>query len=200
MSMSDISDTARRIKSENPDERDEKFSEFLWKLEKKNEISEEERDSYIGIYRLISQVEQSDGAVIGSLVNQGADITMKNLLTAVRVRGKSAMDYKVDDTFAGVDSVSRGIKIDSQIESAYHTNCLRDVLDTLSPEKMEFVQYDSWLDMTPEQLRQAVYEADEDNALSEQYATEQLRQFNQAVSVPENVYAFLEKYDVKQPQ
>lgn len=197
MSMSDISDTARRIKSENPDERDEKFSEFLWKLEKKNEISEEERDSYIGIYRLISQVEQSDGAVIGSLVNQGADITMKNLLTAVRVRGKSAMDYKVDDTFAGVDSVSSGIKIDSQIESAYHTNCLRDVLDTLSPEKMEFVQYDSWLDMTPEQLRQAVYEANEDNALSEQYATEQLRQFNQAVSVPENVYAFLEKYDVK---
>lgn len=197
MSMSDISDTARRIKSENPDEKDEKFSEFLWKLEKKNEISEEERDSYIGIYRLISQVEQSDGAVIGSLVNQGADITMKNLLTAVRVRGKSAMDYKVDDTFAGVDSVSSGIKIDSQIESAYHTNCLRDVLDTLSPEKMEFVQYDSWLDMTPEQLRQAVYEADEDNALSEQYATEQLRQFNQAVSVPENVYAFLEKYDVK---
>lgn len=197
MSMSDISETARRIKSESPDEKDEKFSEFLWKLEKKNEISEEERDSYIGIYRLISQVEQSDGAVIGSLVNQGADITMKNLLTAVRVRGKSAMDYKVDDTFAGVDSVSRGIKIDSQIESAYHTNCLRDVLDTLSPEKMEFVQYDSWLDMTPEQLRQAVYEADEDNALSEQYATEQLRQFNQAVSVPENVYAFLEKYDVK---
>lgn len=197
MSMSDISDTARRIKSENPDEKDEKFSEFLWKLEKKNEISEEERDSYIGIYRLISQVEQSDGAVIGSLVNQGADITMKNLLTAVRVRGKSAMDYKVDDTFAGVDSVSSGIKIDSQIESAYHTNCLRDVLDTLSPEKMEFMQYDSWLDMTPEQLRQAVYEADEDNALSEQYATEKLRQFNQAVSVPENVYAFLEKYDVK---
>lgn len=197
MSMSDISDTARQIKSENHDERDEKFSEFLWKLEKKNEISEEERDSYIGIYRLISQVEQSDGAVIGSLVNQGADITMKNLLTAVRVRGKSAMDYKVDDTFAGVDSVSRGIKIDSQIESAYHTNCLRDVLDTLSPEKMEFVQDDSWLEMTPEQLRQAVYEADEDNTLSEQYATEQLRQFNQAVSAPENVYAFLEKYDVK---
>ena len=197
MSMSDISDTARRIKSENPDERDEKFSEFLWKLEKKNEISEEERDSYIGIYRLISQVEQSDGAVIGSLVNQGADITMKNLLTAVRTRGKSTMDYKVDDTFAGVEGVSKGARIDEQIESAYHTNCLRDVLDTLSPEKMEFVQDDSWLEMTPEQLRQAVYEADEDNTLSEQYATEQLRQFNQAVSVPENVYAFLEKYDVK---
>ena len=197
MSMSDISETARRIKSENPDERDEKFSEFLWKLEKKNEISEEERDSYIGIYRLISQVEQSDGAVIGSLVNQGADITMKNLLTAVRVRGKSAMDYKVDDTFAGVEGVSKGARIDEQIESAYHTNCLRDVLDTLSPEKMEFVQNDNWLDMTPEQLRQAVYEANEDSALSEKYATEQLRQFNQAVSVPENVYAFLEKYDVK---
>lgn len=197
MSMSDISDTARQIKSENNDERDEKFSEFLWKLEKKNEISEEERDSYIGIYRLISQVEQSDGAVIGSLVNQGADITMKNLLTAVRTREKSTMDYKVDDTFAGVEGVSKGARIDEQIESAYQANCLRDVLDTLSPEKMEFVQDDGWLEMTPEQLRQAVYEADEDNTLSEQYATEQLRQFNQAVSVPESVYAFLEKYDVK---
>ena len=197
MSMRDISDIARQIKSENPDERDEKFSEFLWKLEKKNEISEEERDSYIGIYRLISQVEQSDGAVIGSLVNQGADITMKNLLTAVRTRGKSTMDYKVDDTFAGVEGVSKGARIDEQIESAYQANCLRDVLDTLSPEKMEFVQDDGWLEMTPEQLRQAVYEADEDNTLSEQYATEQLRQFNQAVSVPESVYAFLEKYDVK---
>ena len=197
MSMSEISDTARQIKSENPDERDEKFSEFLWKLERKNEISEEERDSYIGIYRLISQVEKSDGAVIGSLVNQGADITMKNLLTAVRTRGKSAMDYKVDDSFAGVEGVSKGARIDEQIESAYHTNCLRDVLDTLSPEKMEFVQDDSWLEMTPEQLKQAVYEAEEDNALSEQYATEQLRQFNQAVSEPESVYTFLEKYDVK---
>lgn len=197
MSMSEISDTARQIKAENPDERDEKFSEFLWKLERKNEISEEERDSYIGIYRLISQVEQSDGAVIGSLVNQGADITMKNLLTAVRTRGKSAMDYKVDDSFAGVEGVSKGARIDEQIESAYHTNCLRDVLDTLSPEKMEFVQDDSWLEMTPEQLKQAVYEAEEDNALSEQYATEQLRQFNQAVSEPESVYTFLEKYDVK---
>ena len=142
-------------------------------------------------------MEQSDGAVIGSLVNQGADITMKNLLTAVRTRGKSTMDYKVDDTFAGVEGVSKGARIDEQIESAYQANCLRDVLDTLSPEKMEFVQDDGWLEMTPEQLRQAVYEADEDNTLSEQYATEQLRQFNQAVSVPESVYAFLEKYDVK---
>ena len=96
----------------------------------------------------------------------------------------------MDDTFAGVEGVSKGARIDEQIESAYQTNCLRDVLDTLSPEKMEFVQDDSWLEMTPEQLRQAVYEADEDNALSEQYVTEQLRQFNQAVSVPENVYAF----------
>ena len=61
-----------------------------------------------------------------------------------------------------MEGVSKGARIDEQIESAYHTNCLRDVLDTLSPEKMEFVQDDSWLEMTPEQLEQAVYEAEDD--------------------------------------
>lgn len=44
---------------------------------KNNQITEEERNSYIGIYRLIHQVEQTDGAAIGALVNQGAEMTMK---------------------------------------------------------------------------------------------------------------------------
>ena len=64
MTMQEISDTARQIKSENPDEKEQKYSEFLWKLEKQNGITSEQRESYIGIYRLITQVEMSDGAVI----------------------------------------------------------------------------------------------------------------------------------------
>lgn len=197
MTMQEISDTARQIKSENPDEKEQKYSEFLWKLEKQNGITSEERESYIGIYRLITQVEMSDGAVIGALINQGADITMKNLLTAVRTKGKNRMDYKIDDDFSGIDTTSKVTHIDVQIETAYNTNCLRDIMDVISPEKMDFATDERWLDMTPEQLKQAVWDAKEDKVLSERYAQEQIRQFKEAVSSPENAYAFLEKYDFK---
>lgn len=197
MTMQEISDTARQIKSENPDEKEQKYSEFLWKLEKQNGITSEERESYIGIYRLITQVEMSDGAVIGALINQGADITMKNLLTAIRTKGKNRMDYKIDDDFSGIDTTSKVTHIDVQIETAYNTNCLRDIMDVISPEKMDFATDERWLDMTPEQLKQAVWDAKEDKVLSERYAQEQIRQFKQAVSSPENAYAFLEKYDFK---
>ena len=139
----------------------------------------------------------SDGAVIGALINQGADITMKNLLTAVRTKGKNRMDYKIDDDFSGIDTTSKVTHIDVQIETAYNTNCLRDIMDVISPEKMDFATDERWLDMTPEQLKQAVWDAKEDKVLSERYAQEQIRQFKEAVSSPENAYAFLEKYDFK---
>lgn len=197
MTMQELADTASQIKNEISDDRNEKYSEFLWKLEKNNEITQEERDSYIGIYRLISQVERSDGAVIGALVNQGADITMKNLLSAVRTKGKGQMDYKVDDDFAGVNSVNSGSRIDDQIAAAYNTNCIKDVLDEISPEKMDFAKDESWLDMTPEQLKQAIESAEADQNMSDEYAAEQLEEFREAVMSPENVYAFLEKYDAK---
>ncbi len=197
MTMQELADTASQIKNEISDDRNEKYSEFLWKLEKNNEITQEERDSYIGIYRLISQVERSDGAVIGALVNQGADITMKNLLSAVRTKGKGQMDYKVDDDFAGVNSINDGSKIDDQIVAAYNTNCIKDVLDEISPEKMDFAKDDNWLDMTPEQLKQAIESAETDQNMSDEYAAEQLEEFKEAVMSPENVYAFLEKYDAK---
>ena len=40
----------------------EKFAKFLWKLDRTQEITETERQSFIGIYRLIHQVEAGDGA------------------------------------------------------------------------------------------------------------------------------------------
>ena len=197
MNMEQLNAAARQIKEEIGDDSNEKYSEFLWKLEKNKDISQEERDSYIGIYRLIAQVEKSDGAVIGSLINQGADITMKNLLTAVRSGNKGDMDYKVGDDFGGVDSITHGAKIDEQISAAYNTDCIRDVLDEISPEKLEFMSDGSWLDMTPEQFKQAVEQAKEDQTLSDEYAKDQINMFREAVESPENVYAFLDRYDVR---
>ena len=66
MKISDLNRVAEQVRSEVGKDDNQKFSEYLYKLEKNNQITEEERNSYIGIYRLIHQVEQTDGAAIFS--------------------------------------------------------------------------------------------------------------------------------------
>lgn len=202
MDFASINETVEQIAAESDDTKEQqKFSEFLWKLEQNHAISEEERASYIGTYRLIHQVEQSDGAVIGALVNQGADITMRNLMMAVRSgRHSGKMDYAVDDNFGERENSGyMGTSVTEQLETAYQTNCLKDVRDTLTPGKLRQVmmQNAAWENMTPEQLKEALQQADaEDAALDLAYAKEQLAQLTQSANVAEDIYAVLEKYDI----
>ena len=207
ISIEELNVVAEEIK-ETTQDKNEKFSKFLWKLEKNNEITEEERTSYIGIYRLIAQVEKTDGAVIGSLLNQGADVTMRNLLQAVRSKNKGKMDYTVDDELGSVKTTIIGEKIDQQIEAAYQLNCLHDVMDTISPEKLHAMFGENWEEMTPEQLKQA-FEMDLTSVQEEsyaqkqnydydyEYAKEQLKDFQEAALTPEEVYSFMERYDIQ---
>lgn len=199
MTMEQLNHVAEQIKQETGNEEQERFSRYLWKLEQNHEISEEERSSYIGIYRLIAQVEKTDGAALGFLMNQGADVTMRNLLTAVRSWKKGAMDYTVSDEFDGVEVKESGVKIDEQIEAGFMQNCLKDVLDTVSPEKLARIGEEKWMSMTPEQLAQALAEMEEstqEQAATESYIREQLTLYQQVVDAPEDVYAYLDRYDI----
>ena len=156
MNMEQLNQVAQEIQQENGTKEQERFSKYLWKLEQNHEISEEERSSYIGIYRLIAQVEKGDGAALGFLMNQGSDVTMRNLLRAVRSEKKSGLDYQVDDDFDGVDSTAEGPKIDEQISAAFQQNCLRDVMEHISPEKLSRLGEEKWQNMSPEQLAEAL--------------------------------------------
>ncbi len=167
---------AEAIRLESPEADNERFSEYLWKLEHNNEISPEERESYIGIYRLMNQVEKTDGAAIGALIAQGGELTMRNLLTAVRSSKKSGMDYTVDDEFSGVDGTV-GKSITDQIETAYQSDCMRDVLETLTPVKMQET------------------EAEEAKADQEYYKA-QAQEVRQAAVTEEQVYSLLSKLDL----
>lgn len=99
-------------------EESEDFARFLYKLDKSGEITAQERESYIGIYRLVRQVERSDGKAQGYLLGSEAQLTMENLLAAVRSGRRGYMDYRVDDNFAGVDALQKGRSIIDQIEAA----------------------------------------------------------------------------------
>ena len=75
----------------------EKFSRFLYKLDKNKAITEEERTAYIGIYRMLRQFEKTDNAGVGALINIGAEVSFKNMLSAVRSQKRAGMDFMVDD-------------------------------------------------------------------------------------------------------
>ena len=98
---------------------EEKFSKFLYKLEKNHNITEQEREAYIGIYRMFRQIEKTDDAAVGSLFQEGAELTFSNLLTAMRSIRKQGMDYTVDDAFNGVEGVPLNKTITEQILSGF---------------------------------------------------------------------------------
>lgn len=195
MSMEQLNQVAEDIKQETGNEDQERFSRYLWKLEQNYEITEEERSGYIGIYRLIAQVEKTDGAALGALMQQGSDITMRNLLTAVRSSKKSGMNYEINDNFDGVQAKETGIKIDQQIEVAFQTNCVRDILDLISPEKLHLLGENQWQNMTPEQLAEALSQIEETPEV-QQDAQEQLEEVQQALNASQEVYEYLDRYDI----
>ncbi|MCH5334087.1 MAG: hypothetical protein J1D89_09025, partial [Agathobacter sp.] len=197
MTLEELNSATEQIKAETGHEEQERFSKYLWKLEQNQEISQEERDSYIGIYRLIAQVERTDGAALGFLMNQGSEPTMRNLLTAMRSARKGQMDYTVDDDFEGVKSTAKGPRIDEQIEAAFQQNCLKDVLDSVTPEKLARLGTDNWENMTPEQLAEALREmesAEQEDQAQEAYVKAQMAEYQQVLQTSEEVYAYLERY------
>jgi len=100
-------------------ESDDKYSRFLYKLEKSNSITSSERAAYIGIYRLVHRLEKTDGAAIGALVNGDRNITFKSLLEGMRSRGVS-FDEAIDDNYGFLqDKVQKGVSISDQIQQAF---------------------------------------------------------------------------------
>lgn len=98
----------------------ETYSRFLHHLEQRDGITPAERDSYIGIYRLLHQIQRGEGAALGSLMNQGAEVTFKNLLTAVRTGKRTGMDYAIDDSVGmRIKEAGYDMDISAQILQAF---------------------------------------------------------------------------------
>lgn len=98
----------------------EKYSRFLYKLDKNKEIDAQERSAYIGIYRMFRQLEKTDDAAVGMILNTGAEFSFKNLLSAIRSNKKAGMDFTVDDAFAGIEAAAKGVSISAQINAGFN--------------------------------------------------------------------------------
>lgn len=101
-------------------EASESYSRFLYGLERNHAVTEEERAAYIGIYRLIRQIEKSDGAAVGALVNVQAEVHFSNLLSAVRSEKVKSLDQRVTDELGPVTGLIRkGESISDQVAKGF---------------------------------------------------------------------------------
>lgn len=113
-------DLEKELSEESFEEAGEKYAEFLWKLEKKGQITEDEKSAYIGMYRLLHQIEKQDGRVIGNVLSNGQELTMANMLAASRSNKHKNMDVKIDDDFGMLEEViAKGESITEQIERGF---------------------------------------------------------------------------------
>ncbi|MCM1099775.1 MAG: DUF6240 domain-containing protein [Clostridium sp.] len=103
-------------------EQAESYSRFLYGLERNGEITQQERESYIGVYRLLHQIERRDGAAIGSIVNTQAELQFANLLSAVRSGKFRHMDVRATDELGVLRELVRegeNKSVSDQISAAY---------------------------------------------------------------------------------
>ena len=112
---------------------DEKYSRYLYNLEKSGEVSETEREAYIGIYRLLNQIEKGDDVAVGSVSLTNQSLTLRNMLSAVRSRKLGSFNEKVDETFGELTKVLGGEgRIDNQIDIAYAKLLAGELKESLS--------------------------------------------------------------------
>ena len=184
----------------------EDYAKFLVRLEHNHKITEEEAQSYIGLYRLFYNLEKDDGAAIGGLIGSGKELTLKNLLTETRaLRKKGRVEYKVDDDFGGTESKeSEYLKIDTQINAAFEAdsylkNVVHEVFKKLDPQKLHDagVNENTELNELLEALRNAP-DSTEAEALAQQdeykAAFDEIARSSKA---DEEIYRILQNLDIE---
>ena len=138
--------------SQNPqsyEEEAEDYCRFLYQLERKKDVTEEERKAYIGIYRMVHQVEREDGAAVGAVVNTGAELQFSTLLAAARSRRTSHMDWKVSENTGLTQEIHLS---ENNISEQIRMGMAKEVLTDVSDDGESRVAYD-WEGL--QQMREA---------------------------------------------
>ena len=185
MTIEELNTEIDNISSQNMNKEEDSYSKYLWRLDKQNELTSDEREAFIGIYRLLNQVQKSDGAVIGATINAGQEVTLNNLLTASRTRKSKGVNVNVDDNMGVTQSVIRnGKSIDVQINTAFTNTKIKlnrklvsEVSDTITPEIIDWAKEEKVdiLNMSMEKLVGFIKSKEELNEeLDQEYYREKL--------------------------
>ncbi|MBQ7676740.1 MAG: hypothetical protein IJT32_00765 [Lachnospiraceae bacterium] len=178
------------------------FADFLWKAEQSGDLTEEERNGFVGICRLIYQVEQTDGAVIGQLLHQGADVTLRNMMGAVRTRRHENREYEISDESGFLSFDKSVLSITDQIEMAFETNRMKDAKDAITPDKMRrFGSEEAYLGLSPDRFAEALSQMEESSAdleAEKRLADMTKENVKEAIASEQRVYDILNRFDLAQ--
>lgn len=217
-----LNDQVEEIKSQLGSPREEKYSEFLWRAEKNQNITESERNSYIGIYRLFHQIEKSQGSVVGALVAQGAELTLGNLISSVKTLASKGIRATIDDSFGGVspgksditpikEQISAGFSqsgnqqqassdngqaySDQQKQVQYYNTLIKQVIQEIKPEKLAQIPQLGRIDYTLENFYDLLKNLPENEQMEKLFYQEKMAQIQEARTVENNVIKMLLDYE-----
>ena len=158
--------------------KEEKFSEFLYRLDKKREISAEDREKFIGIYSMVNRFNKDGMNAIGSLINQNLELNMGNLMTAYFSRKDKGMELVADDVT---------LTIHKNDKVTYYKNLFAKATDKLTPEVLTEMG-DELEELSIEEFANKLNEAEADN---EVLYEKQRADIEKAVEMPNEVYKFV---------
>lgn len=133
LSVGELNQTLREKNYQAGVKETEDFATFLRDVEHRGTISEEERSGYIGMYRVLKNLEKSGDREAGYLFANGSRLTVRNLITAMRSRRAAGIDVSVDDSFGMLTGMQAGgTKMDAQIEAAFSHEAKRSAQENSS--------------------------------------------------------------------
>lgn len=175
---------------------EQRFSEFLYRMDKTNGITEDERTSFIGIYRLLDKVSKSHGKDIGAVVRNGQEVTLNNLFAADKSRKVRGMDVSIDDSFGERVDVSTDQKsILDQINTAYNDTLTDSILRHIRPETLKSIENLDYNNMSFEELNNIMKAGDTEEGQME-ISEEILNDLSDAIAYEEEVATMLEANDM----
>lgn len=208
MTVPQINQNLDTIKEDLGITEEERFSKFLWKMDKNKSISETERNSFIGIYRLLNTIEKTDGAALGAVIKADQEVSLKSLLTAVQSKKNKNMDFSIDDSYGALSQyVTKGEGMESQINTAFLNNnsgqselssdsdkekisyikqVIGDMRESMEPDSLQQLTLNNLMDMSIETAYENLGNMDIDTKDLEYYK-EQLENLDEIVKVKTDV-------------
>lgn len=115
------------LEQHNGEANDEKFSRFLYKLDRHKDITAEERRQFIGIYKMMNIFRKDAGKAVGALENSKAEFTMSNLIAAYHAGKAAGKDVRIDADM-GMAQVQGTVKYFDNLFSAVAAKITPDTL------------------------------------------------------------------------
>lgn len=173
----------------------ESFSKFLWKLDKNNEISKEDRAAYIGLYKLINRIEKGDHKAIGKVLKSGQEMTLKNLYHAIQNEEYEGKDISVDDELGLIEKLTINENNLSQQLSHFekmYSGMTDKVWHYTTPSKIKEIGIENFEDMPIDKLAEMM----EEENVSEEYYDVKLEEINNARYLSEEAIQMLMNSDM----